>query len=122
VPDDEIYDGTVRDYHAFNSQPPPPEAQPISEPVPLLLAGADLIRTQIHLSPIQRRFLTERANLTGKSMALIIRELIDREMNPQNTDWDSNPLLDEPVSDPGFTSPTSDSENSDQAIYGSYQG
>ncbi|MFT7301179.1 MAG: hypothetical protein ACI8UZ_000010 [Akkermansiaceae bacterium] len=54
-------------------------------------------------------------------MALQIRELIDREMNPQNTDWDSNPLLNSPVSDPTFETPTSDSENSDQAIYGSYR-
>lgn len=120
VSNDGIYEGVVREDFHFNSPSPAPETTS-QGPVTYDYPGADLIRTQIHLSPTQRKFLTERANLTGKSMALQIRELIDQEMNPQNKDWDFNPLLDSPAPDPAFETPTSDSENSDQAIYGSYQ-
>ncbi len=119
---EEEHDGFVREDFSFNSPTPAPSLPQNREPVTYALQDADLIRTQIHLSPIQRKFLTERASLTGKSMALQIRELIDQEMNPQNTDWTHNPLLDTPVSDPSFETPSSDSENSDQAIYGSYEG
>jgi hypothetical protein len=120
VSSDEAYDGVLREDFHFNSPSPAPELTS-QGPATYDSPSNDLIRTQIHLSTAQRNFLNERSHLRGKSMALQIRELIDREMNPQNTDWDSNPLLNSPVSDPTFETPTSDSENSDQAIYGSYR-
>ena len=39
-----------------------------------------LTRTQISLSEPQRRFLQRRARQQGKSMAEVLRSLIDREM------------------------------------------
>ena len=107
----------------FNSPDQSPPSQRSEDgPVEYALQGADLIRTQVHLTPLQRKFLTERATITGKSMSLQIRELIDKGMNPDNSDWTHNPLLDNPVANPEFESQPSDSQNSDAAIYGSYQG
>jgi len=115
--------GLLKEDFNFNSpDQSPPYQRSESGPVEYVLQGAEMIRTQVHLTPLQRKFLTERAAISGKSMALQIRELIDQEMNPDHLDWTHNPLLDNPVADPDFESQPSDSQNSDAAIYGSYEG
>jgi hypothetical protein len=117
-------EGMLKEDFNFNSpDQSPPSQRSQNGPVEYaVLQGADLIRTQVHLTPLQRKFLNERAAITGKSMALQIRELIDKEMNPDHLDWTHNPLLDDPVADREFESRPLDSQNSDAAIYGSYQG
>ena len=50
-----------------------------------------LTRTQISLSEPQRRFLQRRARQQRKSMAEIIRSLIDREM--ETPAWENDPFF-----------------------------
>ena len=80
------------------------------------------IRTQIYLSKKHHDFLKNKSKEEGLSMAAIIRELIDEKMNPENTAWEGNPLLEETAIDTDFQSSGQGSVSSDASIYGSYEG
>ncbi|MGJ8696131.1 MAG: hypothetical protein ACSHYF_07420 [Verrucomicrobiaceae bacterium] len=99
------------DFVSYGSTSPPPADE-----------SHDLIRTQIHLSEAQRSYLTNQAKLSGLSMAAQIRHLIDEQMNPTQTNWGNNPLLEETVVDPEFSGAPDASTTSDSLIYGSYEG
>lgn len=81
----------------------------------------ELVRTQVYLSVEQRDFLREEGQKRGVSMAAALREVINERMKPAVVNWEGNPLLEEVVGDPEFSSSGTGSLDADAAVYGKYQ-
>jgi hypothetical protein len=86
-------------------------AYPVDEPV--------MVRTQIYLSRPEHEFIQNEAMRQGQPMAAIIRAFIDEKMDVPDQVWSQNPLLQPPVSDPGWKTREDGARNHDHYIYGS---
>ena len=119
---DHFYESKVREaplkYNASPSSTPEIQAQKIDvEPY-----QPELVRTQVMLTKAQRAYLKEEATRTNRSMSEQLRHHLDEMMNPKQTDWTVNPLMEETVVDEAFEAPSNASENLDTSVYGSYEG
>jgi hypothetical protein len=94
------------------------EVKEVAIPYKTDAPGEPMVRTQIYLTREEVRFLQHEARQERKSMAEVIRGMVDEKMRIPEEAWINNPMLEPTPKDSGSKGREDASLNHDHYAYG----